>query len=196
MTFFQTYAKELVSLLVPFVGWALARFLRAKARLVVGTPHAFVFLVQEPLRDPHGNIVSNTQTARTCSYMVKNAGSETATKVELVFNWKPLCINIWPSRHIEEHVEPDSRYVIILESLAPKEFVGLELLSVNTDLPNLVTARSQQCVARHVEMYPQPLAKPWQIKLAAVLMLAGVAAILYGFLLTLQFLILGTPYGH
>lgn len=194
MSFFQTYAKEIISLATPFIAWTLARFFRAKAKLILASPHSFTFLVQEPRRDTDGKVLSTTQTARTASYLLRNTGSEAAKNVEFVFNWKPLCINIWPSRHITEHVEPDNRYVVILGSLAPNEFVGFELLAVNSDLPNLVTVRSEQGVAKYVEMYPQQVVKPWVMRLAAVLMVAGIGVCIYIFLLLLQFLILGTPY--
>lgn len=195
MSFLQTYAKELVSLVVPFVAWALARFFRAKAKLILANPHAFTFLVQEPLRDPKGNVVNPTQTVRTVSYLLKNTGSEPAKNLELVFNWKPLCINIWPSRHITEHVEADNRYVVMFDSLAPDEFVGFELLTVNADAPVLITARSEQCVAKPVEMYPQPVIKRWLARTLILLILVGAGAVIYLALLALQFLLLGTPYG-
>lgn len=195
MSFFQIYAKEIVSLVVPFLAWALSRFFKAKAKLILASPHSFTFLVQEPRRDSEGNVLSQTQNVRTTSYLLKNTGSDAANSVEIVFNWKPLCINIWPSRHITEHVEPDKRYVVILESLAPDEFVGFELLSVNDELPNLVTVRSEQCVAKYVDMYPQQIVKPWLARLAATMMVLGGAAAIYFLLLLLQFLILGTPYG-
>jgi hypothetical protein len=193
--FLRIYAKELVSLLVPFIAWGLARFFRTRAKLVLANPHTFTFLVQEPLRDAQGNEISPTQTVRTVSYLVKNTGSEPAKNVELVLNWKPLCINIWPSRHITEHIEPDRRYVVILDSLAPNEFVGLELLSVNAEVPELVTVRSEECIAKRVEMYPQPLVKPWLARTAAIMMLAGTGVVIYLTLLVLQFLLIGTPYG-
>lgn len=195
MSLFQQYAKEIVSLTVPFLAWGLARFLKAKAKLVLAKPHEFTFLVQEPLRNEKGEELSPTQTVRTISYLLKNTGSEPAKGVELVFNWKPLCLNIWPSRHVQEHTEPDRRYVLILESLAPEEFVGFELLSVNVDLPELVTVRSEQCIAKRVEMYPQPTMKPWLARVLGLFMLAGMGVVLYMVLLALQFLILGTPYG-
>lgn len=195
MSILQTYAKEIVSLVVPFIAWALARFFKAKAKLILATPHSFTFLVQEPLRDAQGNVIQPTQTVRTVSYLLKNTGSEPAKNVELVFNWKPLCINIWPSRHITEHVENDNRYVVIFESLAPDEFVGFELLAVNNDAPALITARSEQCVAKPVEMYPQPVIKPWLSRILGILLLAGIGAVIYLALLVLQFLLVGTPYG-
>lgn len=195
MSILQTYAKEIVSLVVPFIAWALARFFKAKAKLILATPHSFTFLVQEPLRGAQGNVIQPTQTVRTVSYLLKNTGSEPAKNVELVFNWKPLCINIWPSRHITEHVENDNRYVVIFESLAPNEFVGFELLAVNNDAPALITARSEQCVAKSVEMYPQQVIKPWLSRILGILLLAGIGAVIYLALLVLQFLLVGTPYG-
>jgi hypothetical protein len=195
MSFFQTYAKELVSLAVPFVTWALARFFRAKAKLILANPHSFTFLVQEPLLDQNGNVITPTQTVRTSSYLLKNTGSETAKNVELVFNWKPRCINIWPTRHITEHIEPDNRYVVMFDSLAPYEFVGFELLTINAEVPALITARSEQCVAKSVEMYPQPIVKPWLSRLLVFLLLVGAGTVIYVALLSLQFLLLGTPYG-
>lgn len=195
MSFLQTYAKEIVSLVVPFIGWALNRFFKAKAKLIIASPHSFTFLVQEPLRDADGKILKPHQTARTASYLLKNIGSEPAKNIELVFNWKPLCINIWPSRHITEHVEADNRYVVIFDSLAPNEYVGFELLNVNAESPALITARSEQCLAKFVEMYPQQAVKPWFARTASVIMLLGVGAAIYLALLVLQFLLIGTPYG-
>jgi len=113
MTFIEMYGKEIVALLVPVLTLVLNSFFKAKAKLQVALPHQFTFLVQQPLIDQNVNQVSPTQTVRTNSFIINNAGREPATKVELVFNWKPMCLNIWPVRHYEEHVEPDRRYVLI-----------------------------------------------------------------------------------
>lgn len=195
MSFIQIYAKEIVSMIVPFLAWILNRFFKAKAKLILGNPHSFTFLVCEPFLDPEGNVINPTQTVRTVSYLLKNSGSETAKNVELVFNWKPRCINIWPSRHIKEYIESDGRYVVMFESLAPEEFVGFELLIINADAPNLITARCEQCVAVLVDMYPQPVLKSWQIRISILLFWLGASAMILIVLLTLQFLVLGTPYG-
>jgi hypothetical protein len=193
MTFIQTYAKELVALLVPLISWALNRVFHSKARLRLANPHAFTFLVQQPLLDPEGNQISPSQTVHTSSFILWNDGTVPARNIELVFNWKPPCLNIWPSRHTTEHVETDNRYVLMFESLAPNEITDLELLSINVPLPQLVTARSDECVAQSVTMYPQPVAKPWQRRLFKALAFAGVALVIYLLLLLLQFLVLKTP---
>jgi len=196
MTFLETYGKEIVSLLVPILTWVLNGFFKAKAKLQVALPHQFTFLVQQPLIDAEGKQISPTQTVKTNSFIIRNAGREPANKVELVFNWKPMCLNLWPVRHYEEHVEPDSRYVLIFDSLAPGEVLGVEVLSVNQDLPNLVTVRSAQCIAQNLNMYPQPVVSNSVRIGATVLMALGLAAAVYLAIILVQFLVLKTPLGH
>ena len=191
----QTYGKEIVALLVPLITWLLNTFLRSHARLHVAAPHRFTFLVQQPLIGAEGKQVSPTQTVNTNSVIVYNSGRDAATKVELVFNWKPMCLNIWPSRHFEEHLEPDGRYVLIFPSLSPGETLGCEVLSVNADLPNLITVRSDQCVAKFVNMYPQPVLTPAKRRIAGFLLAAGLAAVVYGAIVLVQLLVLKTPLG-
>lgn len=196
MTLLETYGKEIVALLVPLITWMLNTFYKAKAKLHLGNPHTFTFLVQQPLLDAKGNQISPTQTAHTQSLVVWNAGREPAMKIEWVFNWKPDCINVWPRRHFEEHSEPDGRYTMIFDSLAPNEFLGCELLSVNRDLPALITVRSDQCVAQNVNMYPQPVLPTWKRRIAGILLLAGLALVIYATLVLIQFLVLKTPFNY
>ena len=101
MEFFQTYSKELVALLVPFVGWLINTKLKPRARIGVATLHRFTFLVQQPLYDQEGKLISSSQTAQTQSLIIKNDGKDTATKIEVVLNWSTI-INSWPVRSYEE----------------------------------------------------------------------------------------------
>lgn len=196
MTFLETYGKEIVALLVPLLTWVLNTFFRAKARLFLANPHTFTFLVQQPLLNPQGQQIAPNQTVHTRSLMVWNAGKETATKVEWVFNWKPHCLNVWPSRHFQDHTEPDGRYVVIFDSLAPNEYVGCELMSINADVPALIMVRSDQCVAQNVNMYPQPIVSNARRRVRTILQLSGLALIVYLAILLIQFLVLKTPFGH
>lgn len=192
MELFQTYSKEIVALLVPFITWLLNAPQRDRVKLIHGTRHAFTFIVQQPLLNQQGQVVSPTQNVLTASVMIQNAGKKTAKNVEMVFNWKPMCINMWPSRHIEEKTEPDGRYCITMTSLAPGEFVGFELLAVNANLPNLITARSDEAVATEVLMAPQQVHPAWKRRTGVVLIFAGMAAVSYLILTALQ-LVLWTP---
>jgi len=196
MTFLETYGKEIVSLLVPIIAWVLNNLFKAKAKLHVALPHKFTFLVQQPRLDEQGNTITPTQTVHTNSFIIRNAGREAATKVELVFNWKPMCLNLWPVRHYEEHIEPDNRYVLIFDNLAPAEVLGVEVLSVNYDLPNLVTVRSAECIAQNINMYPQPVVSQSVRVIVTVLMALGLAAAVYLAIILVQFLVLKTPLGQ
>lgn len=193
MSFIQTYAKELVSLLVPLLTLIFNRVFKSKAKLQIGNPHKFTFLVQQPLLDDAGNVISRMQTIHTSSFVLKNAGAETAKTVELVFNWKPDCANIWPSRHFTEHSEPDGRFVMIFDNLAPAEVLGCEILSVNKELPILITARSEQCVAQPINLQPQQVVKPWVVRIVFGLFFIGLGFSVYVLIVLLQFLILRTP---
>ena len=195
MEFIQTYAKEIFSLFVPLLTWLINNKFKARAKLLLAIPHRFTFVVNEPLRDADGNELSPTQTVHTASHVLTNSGKETATKVELVFNWRPLCINIWPLRHYTEYTEPDKRYVMIFDSLAPSEQIGFELLSVNSELSNLINARSDQCVANEIAMYPQPVVSNWKRRIAVTLLFFGFSFAIYISILLLQFLIAKTPMG-
>lgn len=196
MEFIQTYAKELVSLLVPMIAWLLNTFLKGKARLQMAQPHTFTFIVQQPLLNAQGQQISSTQTVHTRSLLVKNAGRESATKVELVFNLKPMCLNIWPPRHYVEYTEPDGRYVLIFDSLSPNEVVGCEVMGVNQSVPDLVTVRSDQALAQRVNMYPQPVLTRDARAALGMLVLLGLATAVYLAIVLLQFLILKTPLGR
>jgi hypothetical protein len=64
---------------------------------------------------------------------------------------------------------------------------------VNGEPPNLVTVRSDQCVAQTVNVVPHVAVPNWQRRLYVLLMLAGLAAIVYAAIALLQLLILKTP---
>jgi hypothetical protein len=87
MEFLNSYIKEIISISVPFITWFLNVGIKARAKLLWGSPHAFTFLVPEPLRDARGNVVNPSQIVRTESIKIGNPGRAPATKIELIFNW-------------------------------------------------------------------------------------------------------------
>lgn len=192
MNFFAEYAKELVSIIVPFLAWFLNVGLKAKAKLIWTAPHAFSFLVLEPLKDADGTVVAESQSVHTASIRVINVGREVARNVELVFNWKPQYLNRWPLRDFEERYLVDGRYMISFTTLAPKEETGLEILSVNRDLPDIVHVRSSEGVAERVQMLWIRQQPKWLWALGSTLMYFGIAAVIYVLILLLQFLVLST----
>lgn len=196
MEFLSTYGKEIISILVPFITWFLNVGIKAKAKLIWGSPHSFNFLVQEPIRDAEGNVVQPTQMVRTASIRVINTGRETANKIELVFNWKPQYINLWPVRHYETHNDQDNRHILIFENLSPKEEIGIEIMSINAELPALLVVRSAECTAQNVQLMWVRYVSPLVRRSVLFFMMLGFAASVYWLVTLIQFLVLKTPYGQ
>jgi hypothetical protein len=187
------YAKEIVSLIVPLLTWFLNVGIKPRAKLFWTTRHAFTFLVQEPLHNETGEILQPVQNVRTASLKVMNAGRETAHKVELVFNWRPQYHNLWPVRSCEERTDLDGRFMLVFENLSPKEEIGIEILSVNRELPALLQVRSSECLAREVDLMWFVRISQWRIQVARLLMMVGLATAVYWTITLLQFLVLKTP---
>ena len=196
MDFISTYGKEIVALLVPFITWFLNVVIKSKAKLIWASPHSFTFLIQEPIHNNNGNVLSPTQKVCTASIKVINTGRETANKVELVFNWKPHHVNLWPVRHYEQKTDQDNRHIMIFDNLSPKEEIGLEIMSINADLPALLLVRSAECTAQNVPMMWIRHISTWKINIARLMLLFGLGTAVYLLIALIQFLVLKTPYGR
>ena len=188
-----SYGKEVVSLLVPFVAWVLNVGIRPRAKLIWTSPHSFTFLVQEPMRDGEGQVIRQSQTVHTASIRVINTGRDTARRVEMVFNWKPSYLNLWPVRSYDEKSDGDRRYMLVFDSLAPKEELGIEVMSVNQDLPGLLHVRSAECVAKNVRLMWYAAVPAWRVRAAQILIFIGFGAAVYWIITAIQFLVLKTP---
>lgn len=184
----QTYSKELVTILGVFLTFGLNQFLKSRAKLIFGRRHAFISLVEEPLKDADGNVVSARQTVRTESVMIRNDGREPAKNIEIVFNWKPQSLNIWPVRHYEARDSQNDRWSIKLDSLASGEELNLEILSVNHDIPAILTIRSEDQLARMVEFEVVRSFSSKTKSLLVALMVLGLATSFYLLGILVQFL--------
>jgi hypothetical protein len=182
------HLREIIALVVPFLVWGLNIWHQGRPRLVRSIRHAFTFLIQEPLRNVDGEILRPSQTVQTASVSVVNTGRIAATKIEVVFNWKPQYLNMWPSRHYEEKVAPDGRYSVIYDSLPAKDSIGFELLAINADLPQIITVRSEQVVAVERNLSLQPVYPRSALWLSFWLMLSGLAINVYGIASIIQLL--------
>ncbi len=193
MNFLSAYGKEIVSLVVPLITWLLNSGLRARAKLIWASPHSFYFLVQEPLRDPDGNVLSPSQRVCTASIKVINVGRETANKIELIFNWKPHYVNLWPVRNYEHKTDQDGRHTLIFDNLSPREEIGVEIMSINGDLPELLLVRSAECTAKNVSLSWVGQMSSLRINIARTLLLLGASTFIYWVIVLVQFLVLSTP---
>lgn len=182
----QSYSKELAALAAVLITWALNRYARPRARLLYSVRHAFTYLLEEPFRDADGNIVAERQSINTASFVISNDGRDTAKNVEIVFNWRPMFMNVWPARHFEHRLSDHNRYSLLFASLAPKENINVELIGINAALPELVTVRSDEVIAQERAMMLQPVLPNWKVFTFSYLGLAGIAVTGYVVALVIQ----------
>ena len=177
--FIEIYAKEITSVVVPFLLWLLTYLTKAKTKLQYATPHEFTFLLNEPLKGADDAIIKAKQTVHTITQIVTNIGSQTASKVEITFNYRPLYLNIWPARHYSEHTEADDRYVLVFDSLAPREQIQFHIFTLNGESPNLLAVRSDQCVGKAVNMIMYPVVSRFRVRTLLGLGLIGIGTVVY-----------------
>lgn len=193
MDFVTTYAKELISILVPLITWFLNIWSK-KSKLIWTSPHSFLYLIREVIKDAEGNDIEITKKVSTASIRVINRGQVTLNQIELAFNWEPQHINMWPIRHFVPNKTKDGRFFMTFGNLAPKEEIGLEILSVGQELPALLQVRSAECIAENVPLvWYQPMPK-WKINVIRLMILIGCSSTIYLVILILQFLVLKTPF--
>ena len=179
--------KATIALLSPFVTYGINRNFSPSVRLFHSIRHQFHYILNTPIVDESGIQVRPTQSVVVQSLSIVNAGRAPAKGVEIVFNWRPSYVNTWPIRKYEEFDHPDGRYSIHLDNLAPKESFGLELLCVNMELPNVITARSQETESRPRSMMLQVHYSNWFNGIVAALMFSGIIATVYAILSILAF---------
>lgn len=179
--------KATIALLSPFATYAINRVFSPSVKLFHSIRHQFHYILNIPVNDGNGNQLRPTQSVGVQSVSIFNAGRIPAKSVEIVFNWKPDYINTWPIRKYDEYTHPDGRYSIHLESLAPKEAFGLELLCMNNDLPSIITARSQEAESKARPMILQVQYPVWFNGLVGILMFSGLISTVYAILAVLAF---------
>jgi hypothetical protein len=186
--FLQQYLKEIAAVACVFVAYLLNQHLKPRAKLIYGVRDETSLLVEEPLRDANGNQIAARQILHTTSLSITNVGKETAKNVEITFNWKPQFLNVWPARHFEERPSQHERHTIFLESMAPAEMFGIDMMSINRQLPMITVVRSDECEAKKVEMEPTIVHPKWFVAIVAVLMVSGLGVIFYAIISLIDFI--------
>ncbi|MBG0667486.1 hypothetical protein I4P15_03260 [Enterobacter roggenkampii] len=192
MDFIKTYGKEIFSLLVPLVTFFLNYIFKGRVKIIFGDVNGFTYLINEPLLDDKKEIIKEKQLVHTKSVFLQNIGKESASRLEIVFNYRPMYFNVWPVRHYQEFNEGDGRYIIIFENLAPKDFMRIEVLSINHDLPAILSVKAKECVAKEVAFYPQMVINQYLKRFLMFLMMLGMAAFVYILIIVLQWLLIKT----
>lgn len=106
------------------------------------------------------------------SLTIQNFGRKAAEWVEIVHRRKPDFFQLYPSLNYGESWTPANEHVLRIESLAPKEFVTLQLLSY-VQQPELLFVRSS---AGHATAMPWLVVRKypkWAYTLLRLLIIIG-----------------------
>lgn len=109
---------------------------------------------------------------QTHSLTIQNFGRKPAEWVEIVHRGRPDFFQFYPSLNYTESMTPSNEHVLRTESLAPKEFVTLQLLSY-LHQPELLYIRSE---AGHASAMPSMAVRKypnWAYAAARLLCLIG-----------------------
>lgn len=188
MTFFQTYAKEIVSLLIPVVLAVGGYYFRPRTKLRWSVSHNSVMLVDEAYKTDDGKEERRDVDVRFRRIFLENAGRAPAKNIEVVFNWRPRKINLWPQRIYSEAINPEGRFIVSLPNMATKEFVGIDLFSIRGEVPDVVNIRSEEGFAKEVQMRPQIVYSNWVNGSVLALMFLGAMAFVYLLITAIQVL--------
>lgn len=192
MNIFTLYGKEIFAFVVPVFTFLLNKYFKNGAKISYGELHQFTFLIQEPLKNNDGDIVKHAQNVHTLSYIFNNEGRESATNVEIIFNYPPMYLNVWPARHYELKRDSDGRHIMVFDYLAPNEAIRCEVMSINENLPSLLSVRCKEGLAQQIGLYPQKVINPRTINFVRFLIFLGSVSLVYLVVVLLQWLLIKT----
>jgi hypothetical protein len=94
-------------------------------------------------------------------FVIANRGRRTAEKIEVVFNFKPQTLSLWPQRNYREMTNPEGRYIILIDNLAPKENFNVNILQATTEPPALLAVRTPEKVGKQIRTQVFPIYPKW-----------------------------------
>jgi hypothetical protein len=115
----------------------------------------------------------------TRTVWLRNAGREIVEGVEIVFNWHPPNVHVYPNLPYTIEGNEDERSVMRINTLNPGEFVFLAMLSSVRELPMLTNVRFRGGQGKQVKVAPQRIfSTPFNLAIFC-LMVIGVVAVFY-----------------
>ena len=139
----------------------VAHWLTARAKLVAIRVGGFAFVV-------------NQQIVYTQTIEIRSIGRKSAENVRISFNIPPMHIEIFPTTKYHTHADnATSAFFIEIDQLPPRSARSLQLLSVNNQLPRLVSIQHSGGEVSIMSPLIQPLYPRWAYVIASLLALLG-----------------------
>jgi hypothetical protein len=137
--------KAIITYVVTFAGGYLSRYVEPRAKLVHWFPGWVTFAVPLPAAAPGAAPLpaptAGTVNVSTHTLTVQNVGWRPASRIEILHGQAPQLFRFVPQVNFTQGVTPAGEHVITIESLAPREWVALHVLTVG-NFPPLRTVRS------------------------------------------------------
>ena len=172
------YSKEIASVLVGFFGLIGKLAAKPKTSMAWG-PRASISHILPPFTDADGKVTDQRPHLTVGSFFISNTGKVPLSEIEIVLNYSPQSLNLWPPRPFSIAEIAHGRIAISLPALSPKDELWFEMVSVNNSLPNVLSVRSKETVARPITLDLLPVAPTWQIRIIQILSLFGIVAAVY-----------------
>ena len=109
----------------------ILRLLQPRSKIIWSEPHTFTYLL------PRAKELGGTFNVFTKAIYLQNVGKQSASDVQVICNYEPQYYNLWPPLPHETETMDDKRFVIRANSLGPKEWFQIEILSEEL-LPNVL----------------------------------------------------------
>lgn len=113
----------------------ILRLLQPRSKIIWSEPHTFTYLLPRA-KEPGG-----TFNVFTKAIYLQNVGKQSASDVQVICNYEPQYYNLLPPLPHETETMDDKRFVIRANSLGPKEWFQIEILSEEL-LPNVLRVRT------------------------------------------------------
>lgn len=175
----EAYQAQIWSVVLVVFGALVTRLMRLKPRLHFSVHHDSSLLVDQPLLDSEGKQISPRQIVRTASMVVGNNGLSPANNVEVSFNWRPMILNVLPPRSYLDVFSPFERYSLKFESVAPDEFITINVMSINAEMPALTSVRCDECPGKEIQMSPQRVWPVWLNYVTLAIFMLGLVTLIY-----------------
>ena len=128
----------IISFVLTTLGSIALHFLKPKVGLTWGVKSNFTHSIR-PKADGQQHVL-----VHTANFIVHNSGRLPATDIEIVLNFEPDEVSIWPQRQYTPSKNSEGRYILIVNFLGAKESIDLFMISVGKELPALLNVKSPQ----------------------------------------------------
>jgi len=159
------------------------QILTARGRLAWAVSHQYHYQIPNPAGDA-------TIPVRTQEILIQNVGRASIDNVEVTLNWRPQHFEVWSPRKYTEDQIANDRIVLTFPALRGKEFFRISMLESRTgaqlpagvQLPDVLAVNWSGGEGRRVVMAPLRVYRKAVYWIAAVLLLVGATATVYGLL--------------